>query len=183
MKEGNNTSNNINRGTNKIKLKEAEKRLIGHNKFTERFIDKRKMFNIKQLNSLSVLYEDIKKNKRQKQDKNEINKEEETFTKNLKENKNIKNKMHNTFLKEYNQLSSFRVRNNNANNNKLRQRINSSEYIKRNNFNENEKEHSSSFINIYSDYMSERHKKIDIKVNKDILIKRAIYKLKNEKHK
>ena len=185
MKEGNNTSNsnNINRGTNKIKLKEAEKRLIEHNKFTERFIDKRKMFNIKQLNSLSVLYEDIKKNKRLKHDKNEINKEEETFTKNLKENKNIKNKMHNTFLKEYNQLSSFRVRNNNANNNKLRQRINSSEYIKRNNFNENEKEHSSSFINIYSDYMSERHKKIDIKVNKDILIKKAIYKLKNEKHK
>ena len=152
-------------------------------KITEHFIDKRKMFNIKQLNSLSVLYEDIKKHKYPKLDKNENNKDDETFTKNININKKVKNKMNNTFLKEYNVLSSFRVRNNNANNNKLRQRINSSEYIKRNNFNENEKDNSSSFINMISDYMSEKDKKMNIKVNKDLLIKKAIKKKKNEKHK
>ena len=186
IKEGsneNNTSNNNDRRNSKIKLKEAEKRLKEKNKFTELFIDKRKMFNIKQLNSLSVLYEDIKKHKYPKLDKNENNKDDETFTKNININKKVKNKMNNTFLKEYNVLSSFRVRNNNANNNKLRQRINSSEYIKRNNFNENEKDNSSSFINMISDYMSEKDKKMNIKVNKDLLIKKAIYKLKNEKHK
>ena len=91
--------------------------------------------------------------------------------------------MNNTFLKEYNALSSFRVRNNNANNKKYRQRINSSEYIKHNHFNENEKDNSSSFINIISDYMSEKEKKINIKISKDMLIKKTIYKLKNEKHK
>ena len=186
IKEGsneNNTTNNNDRRNSKIKLKEAEKRLKEKNKFTELFIDKRKMFNIKQLNSLSVLYEDIKKHKYPKLDKNENNKDDETFTKNININKKVKNKMNNTFLKEYNVLSSFRVRNNNANNNKLRQRINSSEYIKRNNFNENEKDNSSSFINMISDYMSEKDKKMNIKVNKDLLIKKAIYKLKNEKHK
>ena len=186
IKEGNNennTSNSNNKKNREIKFKEAEKRLKENNKFTELFIDKRKMFNIKQLNSLSILYEDIKKHKYPKLEKNENNKDDEIFIKNIKGNSKVKNKMNNTFLKEYNALSSFRVRNNNANNKKFRQRINSSEYIKHNHFNENEKDNSSSFINIISDYMSEKEKKINIKISKDMLIKKTIYKLKNEKHK
>ena len=36
---------------------------------------------------------------------------------------------------------------------------------------------------LISDYMSEKEKKINIKISKDMLIKKTIYKLKNEKHK
>ena len=187
MKEGNieNNSSNKYKKNNKIKLKDAEKRLLQQEKITEHFIDKRKMYNIKQLSSISFLYEDIKNKKFPKLDKNENNKEDELFFKNIKNNKKInKNKIDHTFLKEYNALSGSRVRGNNPNSIKIRQRINSSEFIKHNNYNEIEKDNSSSIFNIYNEYMPEKNKKIDEEnLKKDSLIKKAIYKLKNEAHK
>ena len=105
--------------------------------------------------------------------------------KNIKNNKKInKNKIDHTFLKEYNALSGSRVRGNNPNSIKIRQRINSSEFIKHNNYNEIEKDNSSSIFNIYNEYIPEKNKKIDEEnLKKDSLIKKAIYKLKNEAHK
>ena len=91
--------------------------------------------------------------------------------------------MNNTFLKEYNAFSSFRFRNNNFYNIKMQQRVNSSEFIKRNNFNENDRDNSSSIVNIYNEYMSDKNKKLDENVRNGVLIKKTIYKLKNEKHK
>ena len=189
MKEENNednTNNNYNKknnNINKIKLKDVEKKLVEHNKFKNLYIDKNKLFNMKKLSSLSFLYEDIKNNKCPKLDRCENIKEYETSTKGIKGNKKIKHKMNNTFLKEYNVFSSLKVRNNNVNNNKLGQRINSSEYIKLNNYNENDKDNSASFINnIYNEYLSEKHKKKDLKINREKFTKNAIYKFNKEKY-
>ena len=191
MKEENNENdiyNNYNKKSNninKIKLKDVEKKLIERNKFKHLYIDKNKLFNIRQLSSISFLYDDMKSNKCPKLDKYENIKEYETFSKSIKGNKKIKHKMNNTFLKEYNALSSFKFKNNNLNNNnnnKIRQRKNSSEFFKLNNCNENDKDNSTSFINnIYNEYFSEKNK--NNKINQEISIKNSIYKLSNEKHK
>ena len=166
MKEENNeidTCNNYNKQSNninKIKLKDVEKKLVERNKFKNLNIDKSKMFNKGQLSNISFLCDDMKNNKCPKLDKYENIKEFETFTKSMKGNKKIKHKINNTFLKEYNALSSFKFKNNNVNNNKMRQRKNSSEYIKLNNCNENDKDNSFSFINnIYKEYFSEKRQK------------------------
>ena len=170
MKEENNeidTCNNYNKQSNninKIKLKDVEKKLVERNKFKNLNIDKSKMFNKGQLSNISFLCDDMKNNKCPKLDKYENIKEFETFTKSMKGNKKIKHKINNTFLKEYNALSSFKFKNNNVNNNKMRQRKNSSEYIKLNNCNENDKDNSFSFINnIYKEYFSEKRQKYKIK--------------------
>ena len=189
MKERNSENNEGNkhyRKNNKINLKENEKKLIKRDKLKDIFNDKRKMFNLKklsQLNSLSILYEDLKNEKCPDLDGLENNNADDIFQKNINGNKNIKNKMNNTFLKEYNAFSSFRFRNDNFNNIKMQQRVNSSEFIKRNNFNENDKDNSSSIVNIFNEYMSDKNKKLDENVRNGVLIKKTIYKLKNEKHK
>ena len=188
MKEENNENENHNNynkksgGANKIKLKDVEKKLIERNKFKNLYIDKNKLFNMKQLSSISFLYDDMNNNKCPKLDKNENIKEYETCTKSIKGSKKIKHKMNNTFLKEYNAVSSFKFKNNNLNsNNKIKQRKNSSDFFKFNNCNENDKDNSTSFINnIYNEYFSEKDK--SIKINQEISIKNSIYKLSNEKH-
>ena len=185
-KSENNEGNKHYRKNNKINLKENEKKLIKRDKLKDIFNDKRKMFNLKklsQLNSLSILYEDLKNEKCPDLDGLENNNADDIFQKNINGNKNIKNKMNNTFLKEYNAFSSFRFRNNNFYNIKMQQRVNSSEFIKRNNFNENDRDNSSSIVNIYNEYMSDKNKKLDENVRNGVLIKKTIYKLKNEKHK
>ena len=166
MKEENNeidTGNNYtkqSKNINKIKLKDVERKLIERNKFKNLYIDKNKLFNKRQLRNISFLCDDMKNNKCPKLDKYENIKEYETFTKSMKANKKIKHKMKIAFLKEYNPLSSFKFKNNNVNNNKMRQRINSSEYIKLNNYNENDKDNSFSLINnIYKEYFSEKKQK------------------------
>ena len=60
----------------------------------------------------------------------------------------------------------------------MRQKLNSSEFIKRNNFNENDKDNFIS-INKYNEYMSARNNKVDESVRNSVLIKNPIYKLKN----
>jgi len=180
----NNTGNKHNKKSNKINLKENEKRLIEQERLKDIFNEKRKMLNLNklsQLNILSILYEDIINEKFRETDGRENNNEDDIFQKNINEIKKINNNMNNTFLKEYNEYSSFRLRNNNVNNIKMRQRVNSSEFIKRNKFNENNKDNSSS-INKYNEFLSDKNKKIDEIVRDSILIKNQIYKLKTEKH-
>ena len=157
MTINNNTGNKHNKKSNKINLKENEKRLIEQERLKDIFNEKRKMLNLNklsQLNILSILYEDIINEKFRETDGRENNNEDDIFQKNINEIKKINNNMNNTFLKEYNEYSSFRLRNNNVNNIKMRQRVNSFEFIKRNKFNENNKDNSSS-INKYNEFLSD----------------------------
>ena len=157
MTINNNTGNKHNKKSNKINLKENEKRLIEQERLKDIFNEKRKMLNLNklsQLNILSILYEDIINEKFRETDGRENNNEDDIFQKNINEIKKINNNMNNTFLKEYNEYSSFRLRNNNVNNIKMRQRVNSSEFIKLNKFNENNKDNSYS-INKYNEFLSD----------------------------
>ena len=177
----NNCGNKHDRKNRKINLRENKKRLIEQDKLKDILNNKSKIINSKkssQLNSLRILYEDIINEKCRELDGKENNNEDEIFQKNIDENKKINNKTNNSFLKEYNAFSSFRFRNNNVNNNKMRQKLNSSEFIKRNNFNENDKDNFIS-INKYNEYMSARNNKVDESVRNSVLIKNPIYKLKN----
>ena len=177
----NNCGNKHDRKNRKINLRENKKRLIEQDKLKDILNNKSKIINSKkssQLNSLRILYEDIINEKCRELDGKENNNEDEIFQKNIDENKKINNKTNNSFLKEYNAFSSFRFRNNNVNNNKMKQKLNSSEFIKRNNFNENDKDNFIS-INKYNEYMSARNKKVDESVRNSVLIKNPIYKLKN----
>ena len=80
VKEGEVINNNHNR-KNKNKSKEIERRLIIDDKFTESFIDKRKITNLKQLSSISFLYDDIKNKKFPNIDKIEISKNDDIVIK------------------------------------------------------------------------------------------------------
>ena len=150
----------------KTKSKEAEKRAIQQEKYTESFIDKNRITKLKLLGDISFLYDDIDKKKFPKIDKIEDNKNGEIIIKTGKYNQINNNKIGNAKFKEYNVLSGFKNPNTiQIKSNKIRQRINSSEIIRHlrqhnNNENDKEKDNSSNNININYENLPEKIKKL-----------------------
>ena len=190
--EGNeyNISNNHNK-KNKTKSKDREIKSMQQDKFSE-FTEKSKLAKLKQLSSLSFLYDDIKSQQFPKIEKHENNKNEETNPKSGRSNRMIKNKMEKLKFRESSILSGFKNINHiNPKTQKVRNRINSSEIIKRhhNNINnkENDKDNSLYNINMNNEQLPEKNKKLDEKLKKkrkgSEAIKKSIVKPKSEKSK
>ena len=191
LKDGNNdTSSKM----NKNKFKDTEKRLHQSDKMIDKFVDKNRITKMKQLSSISFLYDDIKtkKNKFPKIYKNENNKEDDIFFKEYK--KIIKKKqLENMKSKEYSVLNGLKHSENHSPKNQKRPRINSSEIIRRNYNNENGDDNSSNIFNIqnnnsiYNVHHSEVNKKINERLKKSKksgeLNKHSLFKLKSEVNK
>ena len=160
-------------------------------KFSE-FIDKSKLAKLKQLSSLSFLYDDIKTKQFPKIEKIENNKNEEVNLKSGRSEIMLKNKMDKLKFKEYSILSGMKnVNHINPKTQKVRHRINSSEIIKHhhNNINikENEKDNSLYNINMNNEHFPEKNKKLDDNLKKKRKnsdgIKKSIFRIKSEKSK
>ena len=186
LKEG---GNDINTKNTKVKPRDIEKRLQEADKFIDQFVDKNRISKLKQLSSISFLYDDIKqkKNKFPKIDNVENNKEDELF---LKSYKKIIKKKHfqNLKFKDYNVLEGFRQSDNNINNNNQkipkRQRINSSEIMKHYYNKEKGDDNSSNLFNFNNENNSESGKKINKTFKKSKksgeFNKHSLFKLKSE---
>ena len=186
----NNISNNYNK-KNKTKSKDKDIKSVQQGKFSE-FIDKSKLAKLKQLSSLSFLYDDIKTKQFPKIEKIENNKNEEVNLKSGRSEIMLKNKMDKLKFKEYSILSGMKnVNHINPKTQKVRHRINSSEIIKHhhNNINikENEKDNSLYNINMNNEHFPEKNKKLDDKLKKKRKnsdgIKKSIFRIKSEKSK
>ena len=189
VKEGEVINNNHNR-KNKNKSKETERRLIIDDKFTESFIDKRKITNLKQLSSISFLYDDIKNKKFPNIDKIEISKNDDIVIKAKKIHRMNKNTMDSLKYKEYDVASGINLPNDNKpKTHKIGRKMSSPEAIQYHNNNGSEQNISlnkAMINNIYYENSSGKNKrdeKSKIKRKISDSIKKTIYRLKSEKNK
>ena len=189
VKEGEVINNNHNR-KNKNKSKETERRLIIDDKFTESFIDKRKITNLKQLSSISFLYDDIKNKKFPNIDKIEISKNDDIVIKAKKIHKMNKNTMDSLKYKEYDVASGINLPNDNKpKTHKIWRKMSSPIAIQYHNNNGSEQNISlnkAMINNIYYENSSGKNKrdeKSKIKRKISDSIKKTIYRLKSEKNK
>ena len=187
MKEGSNENNNNNYNKkNKTKSKDADKRILYQDKFTETFKDKSRFTKLKQLSSLSFLYDDIKNKKFPKIEINKIDEKLEGT------DKIIKDKFEKLKFKEHSIKSGFKnVSHIQPKTQKIRHRINSSEIISHHynkvyiNIKENNKGNSLNNINMSNQHFSEKDKKLEEKLKKkrksSESIKKSTFRLKSEK--
>ena len=183
--------NDINNKTFKPKYKDAEKRIHQSDKFIDQFVDKNRISKLKQLSSISFLYDDIKnkKNKFPKIEKNENNKEDELFLK-CYQKINKKKQYENLKYKDLHRLSGFK-HSDKKNSKILKTKIKDSADIIL--INENGDNNSINIFNMHNnismnnEYNSEVNKKLNerlIKPKKSSEFnKHLIYKLKSEINK
>ena len=180
------SSNNNYNKKNKTKSKDADKRILYQDKFTETFKDKSRFTKLKQLSSLSFLYDDIKNKKFPKIEINKIDEKLEGT------DKIIKDKLEKLKFKEHSIKSGFKnVSHIQPKTQKIRHRINSSEIISHHynkvyiNIKENNKVNSLNNINMNNQHFSEKDKKLEEKLKKkrksSESIKKSTFRLKSEK--
>ena len=170
------------------KSKEQDKRLLSHEKFTENIMEIRKIANIKQLGSVSFLYNDIKKKKIHNIEKNGKNKTNELITKEEKSKKLIKDKTNNVKYRDYDNISGFKSNNENfPKTQKIAHRISSPEITKYYKDNEDDKNSIININNTNYENLSERYKLVDVHLMKQRknseFVKKPVYRLKAEKNK
>ena len=165
------------------KSKEQDKRLLSHEKFTENIIEIRKIANIKQLGSISFLYNDIKKKKIHNIEKNSKN-----ITKEEKSKKLIKDKMNNAKYRDYENISGFKSNNENfPKTQKIAHRMSSPEITKYYKDNEEDKNSIININNTNYENLSEKCKLVDVHLMKQRknseFVKKPVYRLKAEENK
>ena len=183
--------NDINNKTFKPKYKDAEKRIHQSDKFIDQFVDKNRISKLKQLSSISFLYDDIKnkKNKFPKIEKNENNKEDELFLKGYQKI-NKKKQYENLKYKDFHRLSGFKRSDKKTSKILKTKRKDSADIIL---INENGDNNSINIFNLHNnisinnEYNSEVNKKMNERLinpkKSSEFNKHLIYKLKSEINK